>query len=122
MVVDQDLKGGIKENDNKSNPDCEESRVDESIKSETDNAGKGHLRQKAKEMVKNAGKSAFRRLSDKRMDKNTEEQLLEDDYGNDSMNGYSSVSKEISKENPLVVESSPISIQNLSSSREDIDE
>ncbi|XP_078176898.1 C2 domain-containing protein At1g53590-like isoform X3 [Carex rostrata] len=115
MVLEQDLKGEIKENDNKNNPDCEESRVDESIKSE----GKGHLRQKAKEMVKNAGKSALRKLSDKRMDKNTEEQLLEDDYGNDSLTRYNSVSKEESKENPLVVESSPISIQNLSPSSED---
>lgn len=119
MVLEQDLKGGIKENDNKNNPDCEESRADESIKGETDGASKGHLGQKAKELVKNAGKNALRRLSDKRLDKNTEEQLLGDDYEEeDASTRYSSVAKD-TKENPLVVESSPISMQEPTSSSGD---
>jgi hypothetical protein len=120
IVLDEDSKGETTENDNNNSPDCEEPVVEISIKSETDNVGKGHLRQKAKDIVKNAGRNALRKLSDKKLDKNSEEQLSRDDYEKDALSRCSDVSEEVSKESTLAVESSPISAQELPSTRGNI--
>jgi hypothetical protein len=117
IVIDEDSKGEIKEND----PDCEEPDVETCIKSEIDNVDKGNFRRKAKDIVKNAGRNALRKLSDKRLDKNSEEKLSRDDYEDDALSRCSDVSKEVSKESTLGrVEGSPISVHELTSTRGDI--
>ncbi|KAJ4770201.1 Calcium-dependent lipid-binding (CaLB domain) family protein [Rhynchospora pubera] len=114
IVLDQDSRGETKEN-SISSPDYEESTVDVPIKNESDRADKGRFRQK----LKHAGQHALRKLSDKRSDKNKEQQLG-DDYVMDASSRHSDVTNEVAKGNPLIVGSSPISVQGLSSPKDDI--